>query len=150
MIKTRNVKKQEVFTLKNKGRIDAVRPIHIAEELSWNYGDDVVVYDVRNNTPFVSYYIVASASNDHRLRALVETSKEALYANYKDLKHTEGKNESKWVLLDAGDVVIQLFTKEERKRVAFDELYQNVPHKIVKAEEEPNYRKRKKETKEAL
>ncbi len=148
MIKTKNIKKKEDFKLMNKGRISALRPIHIAEELSWNYGDDVVVYDVRNNTPFVSYYIVASASNDHRLKALLETSKEALYSNYKELKHVEGKNESKWILVDGGDVVIQLFTKDERKRVAFDELYQNTPHKLVKALEEPVYRKRKKPVKE--
>ena len=147
MIKKKNSSKTE-FHLQNKGTIKALRPIHIAEELSWNYGDDVVVYDVRNNTPFVSYYIVSSASNDHRLKALLETAKDALYANYKDLKHVEGKNESQWILLDAGDVVVQLFTKDERKRVAFDELYQNVPHKIVKASAEPNYRKRKKASKE--
>lgn len=148
MIKTKTAAKKKEFKLENKGSIAALRPIHIAEELSWNYGDDVVVYDVRNNTPFVSYYIVASASNDHRLKALLETSKDALYFNYKELKHVEGKNESKWILVDGGDVVIQLFTKEERKRVAFDELYQNVPHKIVKAMEEPAYRKRKKQSKE--
>ena len=149
MIKNRTVKK-EVFRLEDKGTITAVRPMHIAEDLSWNYGEDVVVYDVRNNTPFVSYYIVASATNDHRLRALVETAKDSLYANYKELKHTEGKNDSQWILLDAGDVVIQLFTKEERKRVAFDQLYQNVPHKIVEALKEPEYRRRKKEEKNPL
>lgn len=147
MIKKQTEKKND-FKLENKGSITALRPIHIGLDLSWNYGDDVVVYDVRNNTPFVSYYIVCSASNDHRLRALVETAKDALYANYKELKHTEGKNDSKWILLDAGDVVIQLFTKDERKRVGFDELYKNVPHKIVKADKEPEYKRRKKETKE--
>lgn len=147
MIK-KQVEKKTSFKLENKGSITALRPLHIAADLSWNYGDDVVVYDVRNNTPFVSYYIICSAANDHRLRALVEAGKDALYANYKELKHTEGKNDSKWILLDAGDVVIQLFTKEERKRVAFDELYKDVPHKIVKADKEPVYRRRKKEVKE--
>lgn len=137
-------KTNKVTTIQDKGRITSARAIHIAEELSWNYGEDVVVYDVKNNSPFVSYYIVATASNETRLRALIQTAKEALYDNYKELDHTEGGRESTWILLDAKDVVIQLFTKDERKRVALDDLYQDCPHKVVKATEEPKYRKRKK------
>ncbi len=130
--------------IQDKGTITSQRVIHIASDLSWNYGEDVVIYDVRNNTPFVSYYIVASASNERRLKALIQTAKDSLYDNYKELEHTEGKNDSNWILLDAKDVVIHLFTKEERKRVDLDSLYASCPHKVVKVEEEPVYRKRKK------
>jgi ribosome-associated protein len=135
---------KKVSVIEDKGRITSQRALHIAADLSWNYGEDVVVYDVREKTPYVSYYIVASASNDRRLRALVATGKESLYNNYKDVDHTEGRNDSNWILVDAHDVVLQLFTKEERKRVDFDSLYADVPHKVVKAMEEPVYRKRKK------
>lgn len=131
-------------TIQDKGRITSNRAIHIAEDLSWNYGEDVVVYDVRNNSPFVSYYIVATASNETRLRSLIQTAKETLYDNYKQLDHTEGGRESTWILLDAKDVVIQLFTRDERKRVGLDALYQECPHKVVKAMEEPKYRKKKR------
>ncbi len=142
--KERNEKKREAFTLSDKGSIRVMRPLHIAADLSWNYGEDVVVYDVRENSPFVSYYVVASAANDRRLNALVSTAKDALYDNFKEVDHTEGKNGSEWILIDAKDIVIQLFTKKERERVAFDYLYRNVPHKIVVAKEEPKYRRRKK------
>jgi len=128
----------------DKGTIPSQRALHIAQELSYNYGEDVIVYDVRNRTPYVSYYIVATAENDRRLQALVSTAKEALYANYKDIDHTEGKNDSRWILIDANDVILQLFTKEERKRVDFDSLYMDCPHKLVIQKEEPVYRKRKK------
>jgi ribosome-associated protein len=143
----KNFKKPAVkvpFVLKDKGSIRALTPLHIAEELSYNWGDEVVVYDVRDKTPFVSYYIVASAKNAVRLNALVSEAKEALYENYQEVSHVEGKNDSRWILIDAGQIVVQLFTPEERKRVALDELYQNSPHKIVVQEEEPVYRKRKK------
>lgn len=136
--------KKEAFVLANKGSIKSQRALHIAADLSWNFGEDVVVYDVRNNSPFVSYYIVASANNDRRLNALVATAKESLYDNYKEVDHTEGKNNSEWVLIDAKDFVVQLFTKKERERVDFDRLYRTVPHKIVVAKKEPEYRRRKK------
>lgn len=130
--------------LTNKGSITSQRMIHIASDISYNYGEDVVIYDVREKSPFVSYFVVASASNDRRLRALIQTAKEALYDNYKEIDHTEGKNESNWILIDAKDVVVHLFTKDERKRVDLDSLYADVPHKIIKVTEEPVYRRRKK------
>ena len=126
----------------SRGRITATRPIHVAEDLSWNYGKDVIVYDVRKKTPYVSYYIVASAQNDRRLRALVSTAEESLYDNFYDLDHKEGRNDSTWILLDAKQVVVQLFTEDMRKEVDFDALYEDCPHVLVKAEKEPKYRKR--------
>jgi len=143
MLKNTKAKPKKAFVLKDKGTIRAMRPLHIAQELSYNWGEDVVVYDVRNQSPFVSYYIVATAKNDFRLDALVSTAKDALYENYQTIDHVEGKHDSRWVLIDAGPIVLQLFTPEERKRVAFDELYENVPHKIVLQKTEPKYRKKK-------
>lgn len=138
------MKKEEKFELKNKGSIKVKRPIHIALDLSWANGKDVVVYDVRNQTPFVCYYIVASADNDKRLNSLLAQSKESAFNNYFSVEHVEGKNNSQWILVDCKDIVIQLFTTKERERVQFDQLYKDCPHKIVIAEEEPVYRKRKK------
>lgn len=140
-------KNENTFKLVNKGSIKSVRATHIAQDLSWNYGVDVVIYDVRDLTPFISYYIVASAENDYRLKALMATAKDSLYENYKTIKTIEGKHDSKWILMDAGDIVIQLFTKEERRRVGFDELYKDAPHKIIVAKEEPVYKRRKKPVK---
>lgn len=140
--KKKEEKKTKVF--RNKGRIAAMRPIHVAEDLSWNYGKDVVVYDVRKKTPYVSYYIVASAQNDRRLQALVSAADESLYDNFYELDHKEGRNGSTWILLDAKQVVVQLFTEDMRKEVDFDALYEDCPHVVVHVEEEPKYRKRKR------
>ncbi len=129
---------------KDRGRITARRPIYIASDLSWNYAEDVVVYDVRSKTPYVSYYIVCSAQTERRLENLVKTAEESLYDNYRELDHVEGKNGSRWILVDAKDIVIQLFTREERVRVDFDSLYQDCPHKCIEVDKEPVYRKRKR------
>lgn len=136
------------FVLTDKGSITNKRPLHMAEDLSYNFGEDVVVYDVRNNSPFVSFYVVASAKNETRLRALVQSAKDTIYDNYHEVDHVEGRNDSNWILIDCKDIVVQLFSKEERERVGFDQLYKDVPHKIVKVTEEPVYRRRKKQVKE--
>lgn len=136
------------FVLTDKGSITNKRPLHMAEDLSYNFGEDVVVYDVRNNSPFVSFYVVASAKNETRLRALVQSAKDTIYDNYHEVDHVEGRNDSNWILIDCKDIVVQLFSKEERERVGFDQLYKDCPHKIVKVTDEPVYRRRKKQVKE--
>ena len=50
--------KLNIKDISNKGRITSQRALHIAEDLSWNYGSDVVVYDVREKSPFVSYFVL--------------------------------------------------------------------------------------------
>lgn len=128
----------------DKGTIRSQKAKHIAMDLSYNYGEDVVIYDVRNNSPFVSYYIVCSASNERRMRSLLQVARESVYDNYKVVDHVEGKNDSKWLLIDSKDIVIHLFTKDERERVSFDTLYKDVPHKTIVQTEEPVYRRKKK------
>lgn len=134
----------QTSTFTSTTKIDSARVRHVAEELSWNYGTDVVIYDVRERTPYVSYYIVCTASNDFRLQSLVQTADEALYDNFFDLHHKEGRNGSTWILLDAKSVVVQLFTKELRDHVQFDALYQDCPHEVIVALSEPKYPKRRK------
>lgn len=130
--------------IKDKGQIKSKRVIHIGKDLSWANGEDVIVYDVSKITPFVTYYIVCSASNDRRLNSLVSVAKETIYDNFKTLDHTEGDKNSKWILLDCKDTIIQLFTKEERNRVQFDNIYINCPHKTIVADSEPIYRRKKR------
>lgn len=136
--------KLNIKDISNKGRITSQRALHIAEDLSWNYGSDVVVYDVREKSPFVSYFVVCSAVNKERLKALYNAARETLYDNYKAIDHTEGRNDSQWILIDAKDIVIHLFTKDEREHFALDERYLDCPHKVVKALKEPVYRKKKR------
>lgn len=136
--------KLNIKDISNKGRITSQRALHIAEDLSWNYGSDVVVYDVREKSPFVSYFVVCSAVNKERLKALYNAARETLYDNYKMIDHTEGRNDSQWILIDAKDIVIHLFTKDEREHFALDERYLDCPHKVVKALKEPVYRKKKR------
>ena len=136
--------KLNIKDISNKGRITSQRALHIAEDLSWNYGSDVVVYDVREKSPFVSYFVVCSAVNKERLKALYNAARETLYDNHKTIDHTEGRNDSQWILIDAKDIVIHLFTKDEREHFALDERYLDCPHKVVKALKEPVYRKKKR------
>ena len=132
------------LNIEDKGVIDDQKMINIASDLSYNHGDDVIIYDVREKSPFLSYYIVVSYSNESRLKKGVSVAEESLYNNNIDIDHKEGKNKSRWILIDGKEVVLQLFLKDERKRIDFDSLYLDSPHKVIVSEKEINYEKREK------
>ena len=132
------------LNIEDKGVIDDQKMINIASDLSYNHGDDVIIYDVREKSPFLSYYIVVSYSNESRLKKGVSVAEESLYNNNIVIDHKEGKNKSRWILIDGKEVVLQLFLKDERKWIDFDSLYLDSPHKVIVSEKEINYEKREK------
>ena len=132
------------LNIEDKGVIDDQKMINIASDLSYNHGDDVIIYDVREKSPFLSYYIVVSYSNESRLKKGDSVAEESLYNNNIVIDHKEGKNKSRWILIDGKEVVLQLFLKDERKRIDFDSLYLDCPHKVIVSEKEIDYEKREK------
>ena len=141
MLKT---EEKVLLNIEDKGVIDDQKMINIASDLSYNHGDDVIIYDVREKSPFLSYYIAVSYSNESRLKKGVSVAEESLYNNNIVIDHKEGKNKSRWILIDGKEVVLQLFLKDERKRVDFDSLYLDCPHKVIVSEKETDYEKREK------
>ncbi len=132
MIK-KKVTEDSLSKITNLGKINDYNVINVGKFLVDNFAQNVIIYDVQNKTPFVSYYIVASSKNDYRMKKLVLDAKEALIKYGYEIDHVEGKNKSKWILIDSKDVVVQLFTKEERNNVKFDELYLDCNHMIIES-----------------
>jgi ribosome-associated protein len=75
---------------------------------------DIVVYDMRGKSPFFDYVAIASATSDRQLNATVSHIQKGLKEHGYDMANVEGKNSNSWVLVDCGDIIVNIFTKEER------------------------------------
>ncbi len=97
--------------------------VKIAEECLTNHkASEIVTIDVREKNPFADYYVLATASNIRQLGALRDLVIEELEKNKIKIKHVEGKVQSGWILLDAYEVIINIFSKEERERISLEEI----------------------------
>jgi len=76
---------------------------------------DPVVFDVRDVSDVADAFIVVSGSSGRQVRAIVDSVEDALRASGEKSYHIEGYEKSWWVLVDAGDVVIHVFTEEARE-----------------------------------
>jgi len=96
-----------------------------------NRGQDIVVLDMRPLTPVFDYFVLITGSSRRQLHAISEEIDHALEDDLGDQRMgIEGYNESRWILLDYGSVVIHLFDAETRKFYALEDLWgtaQRVP-----------------------
>ncbi|RDU23042.1 ribosome silencing factor [Anaerosacchariphilus polymeriproducens] len=76
--------------------------------------EDIKVIDISEISVVADYFIIASASNSSQLQALVDNVEESLdKAGYLP-KQIEGRNSGSWILLDYLDIIIHIFSKEDR------------------------------------
>ncbi len=75
---------------------------------------DIVVYDMRERSPFFDYFVLSTATNTRQLKAAVDHVKEHLAAKEYPTPAVEGTHSNAWILMDAKDIVVNIFTAEER------------------------------------
>jgi ribosome-associated protein len=89
--------------------------------------DDVVVIDVSAQLVITDCFVIASASNQRRVNAIVDEVEEKMRrAGYKTARR-EGAREGRWTLLDYVDIVVHIQHQDERDFYALDRLWRDCP-----------------------
>ena len=76
--------------------------------------EDIRVIDIADVSVIADYFLIASANNSNQMNALVDAVDEALYKAGYRCEQKEGNQHSSWVLMDYKDIIVHLFTKEDR------------------------------------
>jgi ribosome-associated protein len=98
-----------------------------AQAASSKLADDVVVIDVSGQLVITDLFVIASASNDRQVNAIVDEVEEKMReAGYKPARR-EGAREGRWVLLDFVDIVVHIQHQDERNFYALDRLWRDCP-----------------------
>ncbi len=75
---------------------------------------DAKVIDIQKVSVIADYFIIASGSNKNQVQALADNVSEALGKAGYFPKHTEGYSTANWILLDYSDIIIHVFSEEDR------------------------------------
>ena len=77
-------------------------------------GEDIRVIDISHVTVIADYFIIVSGNNANQVQTIVDNVREQLSkAGYEEPK-VEGYQAASWILLDYKDVVVHVFSKEDR------------------------------------
>ena len=78
-------------------------------------------------SPVTDYYVICSASNTTLVRTIADNIEDKLGEQGVFPNHKEGYADSRWVLLDYGDVVAHVFLEEERDFYNLEQLWADAP-----------------------
>ncbi len=85
-----------------------------AEALEDKKAEDIKVIDIREVSSIADYFIIANGSNQNQLSAMQDAVDEALYKSGLHARQVEGNQNSTWILIDYNDIIVHLFSKEDR------------------------------------
>lgn len=91
---------------------------------------DLLVIDFRKQSPFVDYFIIASANNQRMAKSIIDNIEQKAEINGFEVKHNYNDKDSKWLLIDLGTVVCHVFYDGERSLYNLEGLWKDLP--IVK------------------
>jgi ribosome-associated protein len=87
------------------------------------HGRDVVIIDISRQSSFADYFVNATAGNVRILNALQDEIEKQLSADGLLPRNVEGKPSSGWVLMDYGDIIVNLFAEEQRNTYQIEKIW---------------------------
>ena len=80
---------------------------------------DILALDISEISTLADYFISASAENVRQLDALEDAVEEGIRLEL----NKEGEGDSGWILMDYKDIVVHLFTKEQREFYDLEKIW---------------------------
>ncbi len=84
------------------------------DALDEKLGEDIEILKIDEISVIADYLIIASGRNQNQLNAMIDLVDEKMSMAGFSSKRIEGNKNSSWVLMDYGDVIIHVFSKEDR------------------------------------
>lgn len=101
-------------------------------------GVDIQVIDVTDKTTVTDWMIVAGGTSQRHVKSLAnEVIRQSKEHDVRPLG-TEGELEGDWILVDLGDVIVHVMTRETRDFYSLEKLWTMEPADRSSAEDEPS------------
>jgi len=84
------------------------------EALEDKKGEDIKVIEIKDITVITDYFVIANGTNTSQVDALVDSVQGKLSKYGFEPKRIEGVRSASWILMDYGDIVVHVFSKEDR------------------------------------
>ena len=111
--------------------------LQAAKVLDAKKGYDITILDVSKHSSFADYLVIATGSNERQIGGLVSEVEDALAKDGILSKTAEGRPESGWVLMDYGDVIVNVFSPEMRTKYALERVWGDCPTVDPELDREP-------------
>ena len=84
---------------------------------------NILVLDIRDISSFADWFIIATASSSRNAKAISNKLIESLKQQKHHLVGVEGQDDSEWILVDCGDVIVNIMQQETREFYDLESLW---------------------------
>lgn len=84
---------------------------------------DIKIYETYNISPFFDYQIIATSQTSRQMRACYSHLQDEAKENNFIINHVEGLNSESWMLIDLGDIIVNVFSREDREKYNLDHIW---------------------------
>lgn len=95
----------------------------VYDALESKKAENITVYALEENRGIADYFVIATGHVSAHLRALIESVRMALKEAGRPQPRVDRCLDSGWLVLDAHDIVIHVFTPEDREFYDLDGLW---------------------------
>jgi ribosome-associated protein len=89
--------------------------------------EHITILDVHGLIVITDYFVICSGATERQVRTIVEEIERALRDLGRKPVRREGESERRWVLLDYVDLVVHVFTEQEREYYDLERLWGDAP-----------------------
>lgn len=94
-----------------------------AETLDSKKAEDIIIFDIAEKSSIADYLILATGLNERSVGALIDEVEDRLAQEGLLVKSIEGKKEAGWILMDYGDIIVNVLTAEKRDRYNIEKVW---------------------------
>ena len=97
----------------------------ICNALNDKKAEKTTAIDISEISIMADAFIITNGSNTSQIDAMVDAVNEVMMKYPDNETHTEGNSASGWILMDCGDIVIHIFTREARDFYNLEKIWKD-------------------------
>ena len=95
----------------------------LVEALDSKNGEDIITLDLRDKGSLSDAFVIVTGNSETHMKTLAETAEEVLVKEGRKCK-IEGEHSINWRLIDAGDIVVHVFSHKGREFYRLERLWE--------------------------
>ncbi len=96
----------------------------IVEALEDKKGENIVLLDIHETTDLADYFVICSGTSDRMLNSLSDVVRETVKQKFSIIPRGEGNPSDGWLVVDLGDIVVHLFSPDQRDYYRLEQLWE--------------------------
>ena len=87
--------------------------------------EDITILDIREISVMADYFIIANSDNTSQMNAMKNAVENVMAMHGINAQQIEGGNNSSWILMDYEDVIVHLFSRDDRLFYNLERIWQD-------------------------